>query len=166
MLRKGSDLSEESMEKSWGKELANESSLMFITHFDGSFVEFVQPCFCFSNSEEFVNVFMRIGFGSTIKMVFLDESQVVTFNGKFVCGFKNYDCGTGSRSHNTVDSLHGFIIHRIEVLKGNEKVMEVIDVKNWQIDNSRMLRRIDSLIEWNSSVSSTKSSIQSKFKFR
>ncbi|GKC76922.1 hypothetical protein Tco_1127696 [Tanacetum coccineum] len=118
------------------------------------------------NSEEFVNVFTRIDFGSTIKLVFLDESQVITFNGKFVCGFRNGDCKIGSQSDNTVDSLHGFVIHRIEVLKGNEKVTEVIDVENWRIDNSRMLRGIISLIEWNSSISSTKSSIQSKFKFR
>ncbi|GKC51468.1 hypothetical protein Tco_1074213 [Tanacetum coccineum] len=66
----------------------------------------------------------------------------------------------------TVDSPHGFIIHGIEVLKGNEKVTEVIDVENWWIDNSRKLRRIVSLIEQNSSVLSTKSSIQSTFRFR
>ncbi|GJU85721.1 hypothetical protein Tco_1293267 [Tanacetum coccineum] len=118
--------------------------------------------FAFSNSEELVNVFVRISFGSTIKLVSFDESQVVTFYGKFVCGFKNRDCGTGSRSDNTVSSPHGFIIHGIEVFEGNEEVTEVIDVENWRIDNSRVLRWVVSLIEWNSSVSSTKSSIQRK----
>nr|GEW38222.1 hypothetical protein [Tanacetum cinerariifolium] len=123
--KEGSDFSEESIEKSWGKESANESSLMFIPRFDGSFVEFVQPDF-----EEFVNVFMRIGFGSTIKLVSLDESQVVTFNGKFVYVFRKDDCKTGSRSDDTVDNPHGFIIHGIVVLKGNEKVTKVIDIEN------------------------------------
>ncbi|GJW96764.1 hypothetical protein Tco_0178572 [Tanacetum coccineum] len=113
-----------------------------------------------------MNMFMRIGFGSTIKLVSLDESQVVTFNGKFVYDFRNGDCGTGSQSDNTVGSPHGFVIHGIEVLKGNEKVTEVIDVENWRIDNSQMWSRIVSLIERNSSVSSTKSSIQSAFRFR
>ncbi|GKC38263.1 hypothetical protein Tco_1050647 [Tanacetum coccineum] len=110
-----------------------------------------------------MNVFVRIDFGSTIKLVPFDESQVVTFNGKFVCGFKNGDCRTGSQSDNTV-SPHGFVIHGIEILKGNEKVTVVINVENWRIDNSRMLRRIVSLIERNASVSSTKSSIQSTFR--
>ncbi|GJU78550.1 hypothetical protein Tco_1275620 [Tanacetum coccineum] len=93
------------------------------------------------NSEEFMNVLVRVGFGSTIKLVSFD-------------------------SDNTVNSPHGFAIHGIEVLKGNEKVMEVIDVENWRIDNSRMLRRIVSLIEQNSFVSSTKSPIQRTFRFR
>nr|GEZ07696.1 hypothetical protein [Tanacetum cinerariifolium] len=88
------------------------------------------------DSKEFVNVFKRISFGSTIKLVSFDESQVVTFNEKFIYGFKNSDCGTRSRSDNTVGSLHGFIIHGIEVFKGNEEVTKVIDVENWRIDNS------------------------------
>ncbi|GJX52568.1 hypothetical protein Tco_0280937 [Tanacetum coccineum] len=67
---------------------------------------------------------------------------------------------------NTVGSPHGFILPGIEVLKGNEKEMEVIDVENWRLDNSRLLRWIVSLFKWNSSVSSTKSSIQSMFRFR
>ncbi|GJS46802.1 hypothetical protein Tco_0596923 [Tanacetum coccineum] len=128
--RIGTDFSEESVEKSWGKESANESILKFIPCFDSSFVEFVQPCFCFSDFEEFVNVFMRIGFGSTIKLVSFDESQVVTFNRKFIFCFWNGDCGTRSRSDNTVGNLHGFVIHGIEIFKGNEKVSEVIDVEN------------------------------------
>ncbi|GKC66016.1 hypothetical protein Tco_1098614 [Tanacetum coccineum] len=147
MLRKGSDFSEESVKKSWGKESANESGLKFIPRFNSSFIEFVQPCFCLSNSDEFMNVFIRIGFGSTIKLVFFDEIQVVAFNGKFVCGFKNSDCGTESQSDDTVGSPHGFIIHGIEVFEGNEKVTEVIDVENWRIDNSRVLRLVVSLIE-------------------
>ncbi|GJV93479.1 hypothetical protein Tco_1541292 [Tanacetum coccineum] len=106
------------------------------------------------------HVFMRIGFGSTIKLVSFDESQVVTFNGKFICGFRNSDYGTRSQSNNMVGSPHGFIIHWIVILKNIKKVMEVIDVENWQIENSRVLRWIVSLIEWNSFVSSMKSSIQ------
>ncbi|GJT65766.1 putative reverse transcriptase domain-containing protein [Tanacetum coccineum] len=85
---------------------------------------------CILDSEEFMNVFMRIGFGSTIKLVSFDESQVVTFNGKFVCGFKNSDCGSGSQSNNTVDSPHWFIIHWIVISKNIKKVTEVIDVEN------------------------------------
>ncbi|GJS67599.1 hypothetical protein Tco_0682163 [Tanacetum coccineum] len=135
MLRKGLDFFEESIKKSWGKELANErvrssSHVLIVPSFSSSSHVFA--------SLEFVNVFVRIGFNSTIELVSFDESQVVTFNGKFVYGFRNGDCRTGSRSNNTVDSLHGFVIHVIEVLKGNEKVTEVIDVENWRIDNSRV----------------------------
>ncbi|GJZ30432.1 hypothetical protein Tco_0575479 [Tanacetum coccineum] len=65
---------------------------------------------------------------------------------------RNSDCGTGSRSDNTVGSPHGFVIHGIEVFEGNEEVTEVIDVENWQIDSSRVLRWVVSLIEWNSSI--------------
>ncbi|GJS79260.1 hypothetical protein Tco_0729141, partial [Tanacetum coccineum] len=42
-----------------------------------------------------------------------------------------------------------------------QKVTEVINVENWQIDKSRVLRWVVSLIVWNSFVLSTKSSIQS-----
>nr|GEV03436.1 hypothetical protein [Tanacetum cinerariifolium] len=117
-------------------------------------------------SEEFVNVFVRIGFDSSIELVSFDEIQVVTFNSEFVCGFRNGNCRTESQSNNTVGSPHGFIIHRIDILKGNEKVTEVIDIENWRIDNSRILRRIISLFDWNPSVSSMKSLIQSTFRFR
>ncbi|GJX02920.1 hypothetical protein Tco_0188836 [Tanacetum coccineum] len=41
------------------------------------------------DSEEFVNVFMRIGFGSTMKLVSFDKGQVVIFNSKFILGFRN-----------------------------------------------------------------------------
>ncbi|GJU21883.1 hypothetical protein Tco_1155225 [Tanacetum coccineum] len=61
-------------------------------------------------SEKFVNVFVRISFNSTIKLVSFDESKMVTLNGKFICGFRNGDYGTGSRSDNTVGSLHGYTI--------------------------------------------------------
>ncbi|GJY49748.1 hypothetical protein Tco_0439704 [Tanacetum coccineum] len=44
-----------------------------------------------------MNVFMRIGFASTIKLVSFDKGQVVIFNGKFVSGSRNSDCGTGSQ---------------------------------------------------------------------
>ncbi|GJV78904.1 hypothetical protein Tco_1514774 [Tanacetum coccineum] len=79
-VEKSSDFSKESVEKSWGKESANESNSEFIPY-----------------SEEFMNVFMRIGFGSAIELVSFDKSQVVAFNRKFVCGFRNSDCGTKSR---------------------------------------------------------------------
>ncbi|GKC01303.1 hypothetical protein Tco_0987439 [Tanacetum coccineum] len=68
MLRKGTNFSEDLVKKSWGKESANESSSKFIPRFYSSFVEFVQPY-----SEEFMNVFMRIDFGSTIKLVSFEE---------------------------------------------------------------------------------------------
>ncbi|GJT99787.1 hypothetical protein Tco_1110126 [Tanacetum coccineum] len=58
-------------QKELGKETANESGSNFIPCFNSSFVEFIQPCFCFPNFEEFVNVFMRIGFDSTIELVSL-----------------------------------------------------------------------------------------------
>ncbi|GJY62722.1 hypothetical protein Tco_0464182 [Tanacetum coccineum] len=77
---------------------------------------------------------------------------------------RNGDCGTGSQRDNTVDGPHGLFIYGIKVLKGNEKVTEVIDVENWRVDNSRLLRWIISLFKWNSSVSSTNSSIQSTFR--
>nr|GEX18009.1 hypothetical protein [Tanacetum cinerariifolium] len=114
--------------------------------------------------EEFMNVFIRIGFGFTIKLVSFDESQAVTFKGKFVSGFRNNGRGTGSRSDNTIGNSHGFIIHWIIISKNIKKVTKVIDVKNWRIDNSRVLRWVVSLTIWNSSVLSTKSSIQGTFR--
>ncbi|GKA34234.1 integrase, catalytic region, zinc finger, CCHC-type containing protein, partial [Tanacetum coccineum] len=84
MLRESSDFSKESVEKSWGKETANESGSKFIP----------------SDSKESMNVFMRIGFGTTIELVSFEKSQVVTFDRKFISGFENSDCGTRSRSDN------------------------------------------------------------------
>ncbi|GKC41350.1 hypothetical protein Tco_1059072, partial [Tanacetum coccineum] len=82
-----------------------------------------------------MNVFMRIGFGSTIKLVSFDESQVVTFNGKVVSGFKNSDRGTGSQSDNTVGNPHGFIIHWIVILKNIKKVTEYgVLLRSWLFD--------------------------------
>ncbi|GJX63914.1 hypothetical protein Tco_0296814 [Tanacetum coccineum] len=144
-------------QKELGKESDNESDNFIL---DVSVFKLV------TYSEEFVNVIVMIGFDSTIKLVSFDKSHVVTFNSKFVCGFRNGDCRTGSQSDNTVGSQHGFVIHGIKVLKSNEKVTEVIDVENWRVDNSRVFRWIVSLFERNSSVSSTKSSIQSMFRFR
>nr|GEX11864.1 hypothetical protein [Tanacetum cinerariifolium] len=46
-LRKGLDFSEESIEKSQGEKSTYESGAKFISCFDGFFVEFIQPCFCF-----------------------------------------------------------------------------------------------------------------------
>ncbi|GJW31709.1 hypothetical protein Tco_0051741, partial [Tanacetum coccineum] len=77
----------------------------------------------------------------------------------------NSYCGTGSWCDNMVSSPHGFIIHWIEIFENHEKVTEVVDVENWRIDNSRILRWVVSLIERNSLVSSMKSSIQSTFRF-
>nr|GEV03574.1 hypothetical protein [Tanacetum cinerariifolium] len=75
--------------------------------------------------------------------------------------FRNSECGTGSWSDNMVGSPHRFIINWIIISKNVNKVTEIIYVKNWRVDNSRVSRRIVSLVEWNSSVLSTKSSIQS-----
>nr|GEU51211.1 hypothetical protein [Tanacetum cinerariifolium] len=45
LLREGSNFSEKSVKKSWGKESANESGSKFILCFYSSFVELIQPCF-------------------------------------------------------------------------------------------------------------------------
>ncbi|GKA36364.1 putative reverse transcriptase domain-containing protein [Tanacetum coccineum] len=79
-----------------------------------------------------MNVFMRIGFGSTIELVSFDKSQVVAFDSKFVSSFRNSDCGTRSRSDNMVSNLHRYIVHWIVILKNIKKVTEVVDVKNWR----------------------------------
>nr|GEU46968.1 hypothetical protein [Tanacetum cinerariifolium] len=113
--------------------------------------------------KEFVNVFVRIGFGSTIKLVSFDKSQVVTFNSKFIYGFRNSDCGAKSRSDNMVGNPHSFIIHWFVVSNNIEEVTEVIDVTNLMVDNSRVLWWIISLVEWNSSVLSMESSIQNLY---
>nr|GEV63460.1 putative reverse transcriptase domain-containing protein [Tanacetum cinerariifolium] len=110
--------------------------------------------------EKFMNVFVRIGFDSTIELVSFDKSQVVFFNGKFICGFRNSDCRTGSQSDNTIGSPHGFVIHGIMVLKGINKVTKVVEIKDWNVYSSWLLRWFISSFEWNSPVSSTKSSIQ------
>nr|GEW47969.1 hypothetical protein [Tanacetum cinerariifolium] len=107
-----------------------------------------------------MNVLVRIGFDSTIELVSFDQSQVVSFNGKFIYGFRNSNCGTRSRSNNTVDSPHGFVVHRIIVLKGIKKVTEVVEIKDWNVDSSGLLRWFVSSFERNSPVSTTKSSIQ------
>ncbi|GJU48174.1 hypothetical protein Tco_1217729 [Tanacetum coccineum] len=67
---------------------------------------------------------------------------------------------------NMVSNPHGFIIHWIEIFENHEKVTKVVDIENWRIDNSQVLRWVVSLIERNSPVSSTKSSIHSTFRFR
>nr|GEU39324.1 hypothetical protein [Tanacetum cinerariifolium] len=53
-----------------------------------------------------IAMFLLLCFGPTIKMVSLDKGQVVTFNGKFVCGFWNSKCETGSQSDNMVGNPH------------------------------------------------------------
>nr|GEV44118.1 hypothetical protein [Tanacetum cinerariifolium] len=87
-----------------------------------------------------MNVFRRNGFGSAIKLVSFNGSQMVTFNSKLVCGFRNGNCGIESQSDNTVGSPHRIIIHWIVISKNIKKVTEVIDVENWRVDNSRVLR--------------------------
>nr|GEV90600.1 putative reverse transcriptase domain-containing protein [Tanacetum cinerariifolium] len=106
MLRENSNFSKELVEKSWGKESANESDSEFIPCFDGSFVEFIQSCFCFPS------------FGSTIKLVSFDKGQVVSFDSKFVSSFMNSDYGTGCRSNNTVNSPHRSISSKEEMFLG------------------------------------------------
>nr|GEU87429.1 hypothetical protein [Tanacetum cinerariifolium] len=49
--------------------------------------------------------------------------------------FRNSNCGTGSRSDKTVDSPHGFVIYRVIVLKGIEKVTKVVEIKDWNVDS-------------------------------
>ncbi|GJR26030.1 hypothetical protein Tco_1102262 [Tanacetum coccineum] len=98
MLRKGLDFSEESIEKSYGKESANES------------------------------------------------------------GSKNGDCGTGSQSDNTVGHPP-WVHHPLDHNFKEYQVTKIIDVENWRI------KIIVSLFEWNPSVSSMESSIQSTFRF-
>ncbi|GJW30803.1 putative ribonuclease H-like domain-containing protein [Tanacetum coccineum] len=49
LIKEGcSDFSEESIEKSWGKESAYKRGAEFILSFDGSFIEFVKPGVCFT----------------------------------------------------------------------------------------------------------------------
>ncbi|GJT75203.1 hypothetical protein Tco_1041928 [Tanacetum coccineum] len=55
-----------------------------------------------------------------------------------VLGMVIAEPGVGELTHR-FGNPHGFVIHGIEVLKGDEKVTEVIDVKNWRVDNSRLL---------------------------
>nr|GEY51183.1 hypothetical protein [Tanacetum cinerariifolium] len=103
------------------EESANESGSKLIPCFNSSFVEFIQPCFCFSGI-----VIAELRFGA------------IAWSAAYI----------GSSSI------------WIVILKNIKKVTEVIDVKNWRADNSRVSKWIVSLVEWNSSVSSTKSSIQ------
>nr|GEU36554.1 retrovirus-related Pol polyprotein from transposon TNT 1-94 [Tanacetum cinerariifolium] len=70
-------------------------------------------------------------------------------------------CGTGSQSDNTINSAHWFVIHWIVVSKNIEKVTKTVDVKKRWIDYSFGL--IVYSFEWNSTDSSTKSSIQASY---
>nr|GEY53029.1 reverse transcriptase domain-containing protein [Tanacetum cinerariifolium] len=108
-----------------GEEPAYKSGMKFIPRFNGSFVEFIQPSFCFTQIRECV---YEISFNSTIELVSFDESQVVSFNGKFVYGFRNSDCETESRGDNTIGSPHRFVIHGIEIFKKYKKVIEMVDI--------------------------------------
>ncbi|GJW80791.1 hypothetical protein Tco_0144766 [Tanacetum coccineum] len=117
LLRESSDFSEESGSKEM-VGTANESGFEVIHVLHSFYVVFFQPCFASLNSEEFVNVFMRIGFGSTIELVSLTRVKWL-LDSKFVCGFGNSDCGTRCRSDNMVSSPHGFIIHWKKIFKSN-----------------------------------------------
>nr|GEY13094.1 hypothetical protein [Tanacetum cinerariifolium] len=81
----------------------------------------------------------------------------------YVFLLQNGDCETRSQSDNMVGSPYGFTIHWIVISKNIKEVTKIIDVENWQIDNSRVLRWIVSLFQWNSFVSLIKSLIQSTF---
>ncbi|GJZ56845.1 ALP1-like protein [Tanacetum coccineum] len=73
---------------------------------------------------------------------------MVTFDSKFVSGFRNSDCGTGSQSNNKVSSPYGFIIHWVKVFKSNKKVTKVVDVENWRIDNSQVQVMVQQVQNW------------------
>nr|GEV04341.1 zinc finger, CCHC-type [Tanacetum cinerariifolium] len=53
-----------------------------------------------------------------------DRRRETSLGGQLHFRFRNGDCGTRSRSDNTIGSPHGFIIYGIEIFKGNEKVTE------------------------------------------
>ncbi|GJW30786.1 hypothetical protein Tco_0047661 [Tanacetum coccineum] len=74
-----------------------------------------------ADSEEFVNVFVRISFGSAIKLG---------------VGADNWSEPTWVNSSTW-----------IEIFENHEKVTELVDVENWRIINSRVLRWVVSLIE-------------------
>ncbi|GJW56099.1 hypothetical protein Tco_0102830 [Tanacetum coccineum] len=52
------------------------------------------------------------------------------------CSFQEIHKCESERQHG--QQPHGFIIHGIKIFKDNKKVMEVVDVENWRIDNSRV----------------------------
>nr|GEW73645.1 hypothetical protein [Tanacetum cinerariifolium] len=69
-----------------------------------------------------------------------------------------------SRSDNTVDSPHGFIINWIVSFKNIKKATEIVDIKNGKIDNSWLCWSFVSSFEWDSPVSLTKSTIKGSFR--
>ncbi|GKE76479.1 hypothetical protein Tco_1542599 [Tanacetum coccineum] len=73
------------------KAVRSSSQVVIVPSLSSSSYVFASPV----NSEEFVNMFVRIGFGSVIKLVSFDKSQVVTFNSKFIRGFRNSDYRMG-----------------------------------------------------------------------
>nr|GEW70917.1 hypothetical protein [Tanacetum cinerariifolium] len=85
-----------------------------------------------------MNVLVRIGFNSTIKLISFDESQVISYNCKFVGSCRYGDCQTGSHGNNTIGCVHRFIIeisHGVVKFKKVEKEWEVGDIED------RLLRR-------------------------
>ncbi|GJW02898.1 hypothetical protein Tco_1561754, partial [Tanacetum coccineum] len=109
MLRKGSDFSEDSIEKSWGKNrlikaVRSSSHVLIVPSLSSSNYVFASPV------SDRGNIIRRTT--SFLVSLYLNIS------------FRNVDCGTESQSDNTVGSPHEFIIHGIEVLKVNENVTE------------------------------------------
>nr|GEV59062.1 hypothetical protein [Tanacetum cinerariifolium] len=84
-----------------------------------------------------MNVFVRIGFGSTIELVSFEKSQMVTFNSKFVCGFRNNDCGTESKSDHTIAHIGSssigsdYFFDRMELFCFIDEVFESEYVQVW-----------------------------------
>ncbi|GKF92673.1 hypothetical protein Tco_0279392 [Tanacetum coccineum] len=120
MLRKGSNFSKESIEKSWEKESAYKGSVKFIP-LDSSFVEFIQP-----------------GFASPLVLI-LPSNWFPLTRVKWLPLMAN-----------------SFAVSGMDI----KKVTEIVDVKNWSVNNFWLRRWFASLFKWNSPDSLTKSSIQ------
>nr|GFB16916.1 hypothetical protein [Tanacetum cinerariifolium] len=131
-------------QKELGEKSANENGLKFILRFNSFFVEFVQPCFCLS-----ILVLPSNWFPLTrVKWLPLIANSFAVLG--IVIAEPRVRATTRSKVHMGSSSIS----------KNIKKVTEVIDVENWRVDNSRVLRWIVSLIEWNFSFLSMKSSIQ------
>ncbi|GJQ96290.1 hypothetical protein Tco_0007429 [Tanacetum coccineum] len=61
-------------------------------------------------TEKFVDVFVRINFGATIKLVTFDKGQMISFYCKFIGSFGNCDCWTMNRGNDAVGRPYGFIV--------------------------------------------------------
>ena len=81
----------------------------------------------FTNSKELMNVFMRVGFGSTIELVAFDKGQMISFNGKFIGSLGQSYCRTRSRSNVLLIGLHWFIVGFIHWIVKFDEVYKKID---------------------------------------